>query len=213
MSEDPRGAAPARRARRFPPAAVAGLCCLVGLLLLAQGLWIPIKAQAAQFLLARAWTKTLDAGDGGAQAKAVRPWPWADTTAVAELKLPEASFVVLSGGSGQALAFAPSHLPGTPLPGEPGLSVIAGHRDTHFAALADLAPGQEVTVRRANGALHRFRITEGRILDTRTTRLAVQGGPPRLALATCWPLDSPVPGGPLRLVLFADAVSDPGGRS
>ncbi len=195
------GSAPARHARRFVPVAAAGLLLILGLGLLAQGLWIPIKAQAAQFLLARAWQRSL-AGDPAP------PWPGADTTAVAELSLAGKTFVVLTGGSGQALAFAPSHLPGTPLPGQPGLSVIAAHRDTHVAALGELAPGRVVGVRRLDGRRYRFRITGGRIMDVRAARLTARGGPARLALVTCWPLDSPVPGGPLRLVLFADRISE-----
>ena len=194
------GSALARRARRFVPVAAAGLLLLVGLALLAQGLWIPIKAQAAQFLLARAWERSM----AGYPAP---PGPGADTTAVAKLSLAGKSFVVLGGGSGQALAFAPSHLPGTPLPGEPGLSVIAAHRDTHFSALGELAPGRVVRVRRPDGRLYRFRIAGGRIMDVRAARLVDRDGPPRLALVTCWPLNSPVPGGPLRLVLFADAIA------
>ena len=200
MSEAPHPDCIATRTRSDPPIVAAGLLCAMGLLCLGWALWIPIKAQAAQVLLARAWAQTL-------AGSPTPPWPWADTQAVAELILPEQSFVVLAGGSGQALAFAPSHLNGTPLPGEPGLSVIAGHRDTHFAALGQLAPGQEVTVRRADGSRHRFRITEGRIVDSRTTQLSVRGDIPRLALSTCWPLDSPVPGGPLRLVIFAVLVA------
>lgn len=164
-----------------------------------QGLWIPIKAQVAQFLLARAWALTLE-------GTPTPPWPWADTRPVARLILPDRSFVVLAQGSGQALAFGPSHVAGSVLPGQPGLSVIAAHRDTHFKALGALGPGQIVAVQRPDGSLHRFRITGARVLDVRTQRLAVTGGPPRLALATCWPLDAPVPGGPLRLVLFADLI-------
>lgn len=45
-------------------------------------------------------------------------------------------------------------------------------------------------------------------MDVRAARLTARGGPPRLALVTCWPLNSPVPGGPLRLVLFADRISE-----
>jgi len=187
---------------RFPRRvtfAAAGLFLALGLVVMGQGLWIPVKAQAAQILLARSWARTLD----GTPAP---PWPWADTMPVAELILPGRSYVVLAGGSGQALAFAPGHLSGTPLPGAPGLSVIAAHRDTHFAGLGDLAPGQNISVRRTDGTVHHFRITTARIMDARGQRLSVTGGPPRLALVTCWPLDSPVPGGPLRFVLFADYV-------
>ena len=175
----------------------AGLCLVAGLGLLGQGLWIPIKAQVAQVLLTRAWAATLD-------GRPMPPWPWADTVPVARLILPDSAYVVLAGGSGQALAFAPGHLSQTPLPGEPGLSVIAAHRDTHFAGLGKLAPGQRITVRRSDGSDYRFRISQGRIMDARGQGLSVRNGPPRLALVTCWPLNGAVSGGPGRFVLFAD---------
>lgn len=44
----------------------------------------------------------------------------------------------------------PGHWPGTPLPGQPGNSVISGHRATHgaeFAELDDLRPGDPIRVR------------------------------------------------------------------
>lgn len=43
----------------------------------------------------------------------------------------------------------PGHWPGTPLPGQPGNSVISGHRATHgaeFVDLDDLQPGHEIDV-------------------------------------------------------------------
>ncbi len=186
----------ARRVRKIVPFVAAGFCLLVGLVLLGQGLWIPIKAELAQILLNRAWAKTLD-GD------AVPPWPWADATPVAELTIAGERFVVLSRDSGEALAFAPGHVPGSVLPGEPGLSVIAAHRDTHFKALGRLAPGDVVMVRGADGNAEEFHVEYGQIVDARQDTLFTGGDAPRLALVTCWPLDSPVPGGPLRLVLYA----------
>ena len=114
---------------------------LAAAVLIAIGLWqagsagyIHAKAWLAQVLLARAWTATL-AGEAR-----VRPWPWADTWPIARLQVPALGVdrIVLAGASGRTLAFGPGHLAGTPLPGEKGTSVLAGHRDTHFAWIGDL---------------------------------------------------------------------------
>ncbi len=109
--------------------ALAALLALAGLALAAQAAWMPVKAALAQVLLERAFARAL------ADGRPARPWPWADTEPVARLTLAGRSFVVLRGGSGQALAFGPGHLDGTPEAGEPGTAVIAAHRDTQFAVL------------------------------------------------------------------------------
>jgi sortase A len=124
-----------------------GIALIVGLLgcgiwLLGHGLWIYAKAELAQHLLQRAWARTL-AGE-----RAVKPWPWADTWPVARIRLPAhgIDLIVLDGVSGRTLAFGPGHMPGTPLPGRAGVTVIAGHRDTHFRFLRDVQAGDEILV-------------------------------------------------------------------
>jgi sortase A len=76
------------------------------------GLYSKVKAQVAQVLLERAWMRTRA---GEAEAK---PWPWADTWPVARITVPRIgkSAVVLAGASGEAMAFAPGHMTGTPMP-------------------------------------------------------------------------------------------------
>src|SRR6476620_7642942 len=105
-----------------------------------HGAWIHAKAQLAQYLLQRAWTRTLE-GERDA-----RPWPWADTWPVARLRVPAhgVDLIVLDGVSGRTLAFAPGHASGSPVPGEMGTSVISGHRDTHFRFLGALKPDDEI---------------------------------------------------------------------
>jgi sortase A len=90
----------------------------------------------------RAWRK---AQDGEA---ATAPWPWADTRPVARLsaKGGEIELIVLEGGSGRTLAFAPGHLSVSALPGEKGNSIIAGHRDTHFQFLQFMKRGESIFV-------------------------------------------------------------------
>ena len=114
--------------------------------------------------------------------------------------------IVLAGGSGRTLAFAPGHVAGTPLPGEPGLSVIGGHRDTHFRVLKDMEPGTEIVVDDASGAQHRFTVTETRVVDSRITRLDPVEARPALALVTCWPFDAITPGGPMRYLVIAEPM-------
>jgi sortase A len=136
------------------------------------------------------------------------PWPWADTAPVARLLVPRLGIdqIVLAHATGRSLAFGPGHLDGSPAPGEPGLAIVSGHRDTSFGFLADLRVGDEIRIQRADGAWMKFRMTAGAVLDERTMRLPLLiNGPARLALITCYPFDAIWPGGPLRYVAWAEA--------
>ncbi|WP_238258543.1 sortase domain-containing protein, partial [Methylobacterium gnaphalii] len=138
-------------------AAAAALLIVCGLALTAQGAWIPAKAILAQVLLERAFAETLASGHPQ------KPWPWADTVPVARLTLGGESYIALAGSSGQALAFGPGHVEGTPQAGEPGTAVYAAHRDTQFAVLRSLMPGDPVTVTRSDGTTVTFRVTGRRV--------------------------------------------------
>jgi len=96
----------------------------------------------AQILLERAFAQSLLAGTP------VKPWPWFDSWPVARIEIPRLSLdaVALAVASGQALAFGPAHVAGTPEPGEPGTSVFAAHRDTHFRGLGAIRAGDEIKV-------------------------------------------------------------------
>lgn len=186
--------------------ALPALLAAAGLVLAAEGAWIPAKAALAQALLARAFARSL--AEGGP----VRPWPWADTAPVARIAFPSLgeSYLVLAGASGQALAFGPGHVEGTREAGEPGLAVYAAHRDTQFRSLGRLAPGDPIEVQRRDGRIVAFRVTGSRIVRFDESGLDPDAPGRRLALATCWPLDALVPG-PERLVV--EAVADAAGRA
>lgn len=198
---------PARRLWRRAATVAAVLTAAAGVLLLAQGLWIPAKAALAQVLLERAWTETRETGS------AVRAWPWADAVPVARLQLPDQSLIVLSGGSGEALAFAPSHVPGSAAPGDAGTAVIAGHRDTHFIALRALAPGAPVIVERTDGTRVHYRVTKAMVVPAGDLQIPA-GDRPVLALVTCWPFDALGGTSNERLVVLAiaDGVPTPARR-
>ena len=190
------------RPRRIAAGVVATGLAVAGLWQLGGDAWIYAKAALAQVLLEDAWERTQKGEDK------VRPWPWADTWPVARLRVPrlDVSVIVLEGASGRTLAFGPGHHQGTALPARPGNTVISAHRDTHFRFLKDLEPGDEILVEGAAGAARRYQVTGIAIVDRKEARLSLAGDAPRLTLVTCYPFDAVVPGGPLRYLVFAEAV-------
>lgn len=180
-----------------PLAAIALI--LSGGVMLGQGVFISAKAEIAQVLLARAWTRAQEG------ETAPTPWPWADTWPVARLSVPSLGqhAIVLAEAGGEALAFGPSHLAATPPPGTAGTSVIAAHRDTHFAFLRDVEIGDEVVLERVDGERVLFRITHTEVVHADRSGIQPHGGPARLALVTCWPFGAVTPG-PERYVVWAE---------
>jgi sortase A len=182
---------------------LAAVAFSVALWQLGQGSYIQAKAWLAQVLIKQAWARTLE---GEQHAK---PWPWADTWPVARITVPgrDIERYVLAGANGRTIAFGPGHVFGTPLPGETGNSVIGAHRDTHFAFLRDVQPGEEIVVQKSAGGTRRYRVAGAEIVDKSETRVLAQRlGESRLTLITCFPFDALRAGGPLRYVVTAKAI-------
>jgi len=198
------------RLRRLLPASTApsrpaaALLAAAGLGLFAWGAYIPAKAWAAQVLLEQAWDQAR--ANRAPSGLFARPWPWADMTPVARLGIDRlgAWNIVLAGASGSTLAFAPGHVDGTALPGQPGHSVVSAHRDTHFAYLKDAEVGDLIRVQQPSGATSGYRIVDRNIIDTRTEQAVLHPEADLLTLVTCYPFEDWTPGGPLRLVVTAE---------
>jgi sortase A len=175
---------------------------ILGTVLFGKGVYIHAKAQVAQWLLNSAWEKTL-AGE-----KNTKPWSWADTHPVAKLTFMKGgdSFIILEGSTGSSLAFGPGHLAGTPLPGESGNCVIAGHRDTQFRVLRDVKKGDELLIQRPDGKKLRYVVTEILVTDYKNVSVLRNDQVNRLTLVTCYPFDAVIPGGPLRYVVISEQV-------
>lgn len=169
----------------------------------ARAAWIPAKAGFAQVLLHHAWER---ARSGEARPA---PWPGADTFPVARLSAPRRgrAVYVLDGASGRTLAFGPGHVPGTARPGAQGNCALAGHRDTHFAFLKELEPGEPLLLETADGGLRRFRVASAQVVHESETWVLEPPGEPTparvLTLITCHPFDAVVPGGAKRYVVRA----------
>jgi sortase A len=177
---------------------------LLAMLLIGDGCWIKGKAVLAQILLQRAWQQTI------AQGRPVKAWPWADTWPVARLRVPRLGVeaIVLEGDSGAVLAFGPGHLKASAQPTEAGNCALAGHRDTSFSFLADIRTGDIVSIQARSGLELRYQVVSTAV-ERYDQLFLEETATPWLTLITCYPFHNPVPGGPLRYIVFARVVSDP----
>ena len=180
-------------------AALAAILLGLGAWQLGHGVWIYAKAQLAQYLLQRAWQRTLQ---GEAH---VKPWPWADTWPMARLQMPKygVDLILLAGASGRTLAFGPGHVSSSAIPGNRGTTILSGHRDTHFRFLAHVSPGDEIFIEMSAKEQYRYRVTRTDIVDARKATVAT-GIDGALVLVTCYPFDSIIPGGAFRYIVTAE---------
>lgn len=176
--------------------------CLAGLAVIAYGLGVPVKAAVAQALLERAFDRSL------ATHRAHKPWRWADMTPVARVRVPRLGIerIVLDGGSGQAMAFGPTLLPGGSAIGRRGTIVLAAHRDTHFRFLDQVRWGDRITLQGVDGAIRSYRVTGARIVRWDRFAVATDAPADALDLSTCYPFGA-LGHGPLRYVVHAVAAA------
>jgi sortase A len=124
---------------------------------------------------------------------------------------------IIEGVRRRDLKKGPGHLSGSPLPGQPGNSVISGHRTTYgapFGSLDELEPGDRIEVETAIGvhvyevreAPERCRDEDGRCIVRPTDLWVIE---PRegawLTLTTCHPKFS----ARRRLIVFAELIEGP----
>jgi len=189
---------------RRPSAILFAIIVAAGLILIGKGLYIHAKAAIAQVMLETSFEQS------NGKPGPARPWPWADFTT--EIRLGSdrlgVSDIVLSEAGGEALAFGPTHLSGTPLPGETGTAVIAAHRDTHFRWLKDLRPGDLLNVTGRDGNNQVFTVRSARIARNDASGIDANRQGVWMALATCWPFDAATPG-PLRYIVETELLTTP----
>ena len=115
--------------------------------------------------------------------------------------------VVVEGVDRESLKRGPGHMPWTPLPGQPGNSVISGHRVTYgrpFFDLDQLSPGDVIEVETAIG-VHTYEVRETRIVAPTDVWVAGSRRGAWLTLTTCHPRFSAAQ----RLIVFAELVDGP----
>lgn len=122
---------------------------------------------------------------------------------IGRLEIPrlELSEPVIEGTSGRALRRGIGHVKSTAFPGERGNVGLAGHRDSHFARLRDVAKGDLIRLDTPDG-IFAYRVTSIQIVDPGRADLLAQTGKPRLTLVTCYPFHWVGPA-PQRYVVIA----------
>lgn len=186
----------------------------VVLLFVAYQLWgTGLATTRAQDRLSAQLDRRLAEVAQSATTTTVSPTPGPPVTAPADLPVPEpgdpigrisipaidSDFVFLQGVDLKWLRDGPGHFPQTPLPGQAGNAVLAGHRTTYkapFNRLDELKPGDAITIATVQGTftylVDRHADLDGRVLGhtvVSPTDLSVldQGSVDRLTLIACTP--------------------------
>ena len=94
--------------------------------------------------------------------------------------------MILEGTDDRTLRQAVGHIPGTPLPGQPGNVAIAGHRDTFFRALRNVRQNDEITLMTLDGS-YRYRVDSISVVGPEDTQVLDNSGGDILTLVTCYP--------------------------
>jgi sortase A len=166
--------------------------------MLGKSCWITAKAEVAQILLNRAFNQSVLSGTP------VKPWGWADTWPVAQVRVARLGVqaIVLHGSTTEALAFGPALLPNTAQPGERGTTVIAAHRDTHFAFLKDVTVNDTIDIMRSDGLIFSYTVTAMRVATWNNSGIDRSAIGHHLVLSTCYPFDG-LTGGNQRFIVEA----------
>lgn len=176
---------------------IATLALLLASWQILSSLYLPAKAQLAQWLIARAWEQTQEDGNHHA------PWSWADTYPIAHISFPSInqSSYILAGGNNRNMAFGPVKLDASGRFGEPLSTVISGHNDSHFAFLDQLKLNDPIQIETQTERIN-YRIKRIEIINSEQQQISLKPQS-ELILTTCYPFHSLQSGGKLRYQITA----------
>jgi sortase A len=125
---------------------------------------------------------------------------------IGRLEIPklDLSSVILEGDGSQTLRVGLGHVPATPLPGQPGNVVIAGHRDTFFRPLLKIQICDEVSID-TTARTYYYQVRSFEIVDPRNINALRFHNKNELTLITCYPFSYIGPA-PKRFVVHAEPV-------
>jgi len=195
------------------------LLLLLGVAFCAHASWMPAKAWLAEQLIQRSWHHFQQTG------QTLKPWPWADTHAIANLKFVRLhrEVIVLDGGDPSTLAFSA----GAVAPFNQAFSylpfVVAGHRDSHFSFLPEVRMTDIISLTDENGQNQLYQVDSLEIIDSKTQELSSNATSveanidpntnskkqenAELILITCYPFNALSAGGSLRYVIKAKPLA------
>lgn len=119
---------------------------------------------------------------------AEKPRVVAEGDVIGEMSIPRLALktIVVQGESSKILQRAIGHLPGTPLPGEPGNVALAGHRDSYFRPLRNIQPGDVITIKTPDAEFE-YQVESFEVVlpsDVQVLQPTVENS---LTLVTCFP--------------------------
>jgi len=94
--------------------------------------------------------------------------------------------MIMEGTDRRTLRRAVGHIPGTPLPGQPGNVVITGHRDTFFRGLRNIHQDDEITLTTLNGSFS-YRVEFTEVVEPQDNVVLDHSDDAILTLVTCYP--------------------------
>ena len=176
----------ARGARNVVCGAASYVLLICGLTALAYAGFVVVDAHAFQ-RRALAALEASRAGHLGVRLGAA-PLPVADGGVVGEMEIARLGLdvVIVQGDSPGVLRRAVGHLPATPLPGEVGNVVLAGHRDTFFRALRLVQPGDTLTLKTSQGDLY-YEVESSAVVPPTALSVLQPSTDRTLTLITCFP--------------------------
>ncbi len=127
---------------------------------------------------------TLTAANGAGPPRATL----APRALVGRIDLPRLGLSALAreGVDTRTLRGSAGHVPGSALPGERGNAAFAAHRDTFFAPLRDVRPGDAITVTTPAGVFH-YVVAVTRVVDPADVSVLQPTSDATLTLVTCYP--------------------------
>jgi sortase A len=115
------------------------------------------------------------------------------------------SVMVAEGVQARTLTRAVGHIPGTAFPDEAGNVGIAGHRDTFFRSLKQIAENDVITLTTLSGS-YRYAVEWTRVVGPREVAVLDASANPVLTLVTCYPFYYAGPA-PKRFIVRARRIS------
>jgi len=194
-----------------PRALVRG--CFLALAVVCLGLYGYDYVQRAVFQTqeSREFDRTMERAALVASASAStmdgRYGPPARRALIGRLSVPRLhlSAMVREGIDGKTLKLAVGHIPGMALPGQAGNVGVAGHRDTFFRGLKDLAAGDEIRFSTVDGNFT-YNVGSLLVVDPENAESLAPSAQNVLTMVTCYPFYY-VGAAPKRFVVRAGQVS------
>jgi len=114
--------------------------------------------------------------------------------------------MIMEGVNGRTLQHAIGHIPGTPLPGQPGNVALSGHRDTFFRSLRNIHKDDEITLTTLHGSF-RYRVDSTQVVEPDDSKALAATVGDFLTLVTCYPFYFVGPA-PKRFIVRSHRISD-----